>query len=156
MCCVGFDPKCAQLERLRAHVLRRARVLRRCVDKRRGVPELLRALPSFPRNGSFLVTVRAQLGRRPSATPKGSLSMRLASCALVEVLSPYTRDERRNNVRTFPQQLYAFRRPPASTRPRLFRPRLICFPQAGGGLKNDFECDDMVLNDQTIGNLLSR
>ncbi|CAB1098551.1 unnamed protein product [Ectocarpus sp. CCAP 1310/34] len=28
--------------------------------------------------------------------------------------------------------------------------------KAAGGLKNDFECDDKVLNDQTIGNLLTR
>lgn len=27
--------------------------------------------------------------------------------------------------------------------------------QAAGGLKNDFECDDMVLNDQRIGSLVS-
>lgn len=30
------------------------------------------------------------------------------------------------------------------------------FVQAAGGLKNDFECDDQVINDQTIDNLLSR
>ncbi|CAN0494521.1 unnamed protein product [Ectocarpus sp. 12 AP-2014] len=28
--------------------------------------------------------------------------------------------------------------------------------KAAGGLKNDFECDDKVLTDQTIGNLLTR
>lgn len=30
------------------------------------------------------------------------------------------------------------------------------FLQAAGGHKNDFECDDQVINDQTIDNLLSR